>query len=296
MKKVLITGAAGFVGSRLCKKLKEEYQVFGPTRKEWNLLEKEQTRRQIEQIKPDYIIHLAAVSDTGYCQMHEQETWEMNVKAAVEIAKASKAVDAKYLFMSSDQIYNGSRTMNAADEQSIVKPVTVYGKQKLEAETRIQEVDKDAVLLRVTWMYDFYRNKELYKNNNNLFIRLQHAVRDQTPVSLPIREYRGITWVSLIVDAFPKLFGLPGGIYNFGSENDESTYDIAKYFLSTMGYEREAEKILQKNNTAYAEYPRNLKISTEKLKKYGIYIAQTKEGFLKCLNDYKMEYTEKDFL
>jgi len=78
---ILITGASGFVGKHLCNKLKENYNLFTLTSKNYKLL-----KNQYKNIKIDYIIHLAVKTAAGgYCQNHPGEQFLVNTQINLEI-------------------------------------------------------------------------------------------------------------------------------------------------------------------------------------------------------------------
>ena len=60
MKKLLITGATGFVGSRAAAYYQNKYEVYTPTHEEMDITDPVSVRQFFEQIKPDYVIHCAA--------------------------------------------------------------------------------------------------------------------------------------------------------------------------------------------------------------------------------------------
>ncbi|MBR4311761.1 MAG: NAD-dependent epimerase/dehydratase family protein, partial [Bacteroidaceae bacterium] len=70
MEKVLITGVSGFVGSRLAKAMEAGYELLTPTHGELDITSLEGVRRYVQRHRPQYIVHLAAISNTGYCEEH----------------------------------------------------------------------------------------------------------------------------------------------------------------------------------------------------------------------------------
>ena len=103
---------------------------------------------------PKAIIHLAALSDPGYCQQNPDDSKIVNVEGTINVSRAAAAVGAKMIFASSDQVYTGQLGEEPFDETLALSPAGVYGKHKLEAETAMLSLLPNAVALRLTWMYD----------------------------------------------------------------------------------------------------------------------------------------------
>lgn len=110
MKRLLITGASGFLGSRIAEFYKGKYEIFAPSHCEMDITDEEGVACRIAGLKPDIIVHCAAVSDTGRCEREPETSWKINVDGSVNIAKAAGQNQAKCLICSSDQIYFGSRS------------------------------------------------------------------------------------------------------------------------------------------------------------------------------------------
>ena len=108
MKKILITGASGFLGSRLAYYYKDRYDLLLPTHSELNISREEAVKAYLEKHLPNVVIHCAALSHTGYCEQHPEESHRVNVQGTVRLAKACKQTGAQLIFMSSDQVYNGT--------------------------------------------------------------------------------------------------------------------------------------------------------------------------------------------
>ena len=148
MQKILVTGASGFVGSRFVKRWCNEYTLLTPSHSEMDITDAASVDNYVMNNVPDVVVHLAAISNTLYCEQHPEESYKVNVEGAVNLARAAVRFGAKFVFFSSDQVYNGNTELGLLSENVAVSPENVYGCHKLEAEERIADISADAVMLR----------------------------------------------------------------------------------------------------------------------------------------------------
>lgn len=299
MKKILITGGSGFLGSRLAYYYRDKYDLLLPTHSELNVSREEAVRTFMEEHRPDIVIHCAALSNTWYCEQHIEESHRVNVQGTVRIAKACKLIGAKLIFMSSDQVYNGTPELEPLTEWDVLQPVNIYGKHKLEAEQRAQRNFPDSVGLRLTWMYDLPGCS--MKQNSNILVNLHKAYSEGTTIKAAIHEYRGVTYVWNVVKNMEKTFDLPGGIYNFGSRNMVSrrqtesnqvrlncqgakeedrmvnSYDLHIKAANIMGLKEPSSWILP-DGERFSDQKRNLTMDCSTIEGYGIYFPDSIEG------------------
>ena len=64
MQKILVTGASGFVGSRVVERWKNEYDILTPSHAALDITDAPAVERYIVENAPQVILHLAALSNT----------------------------------------------------------------------------------------------------------------------------------------------------------------------------------------------------------------------------------------
>ena len=143
MKTILITGSSGFIGEYLAKKFKEFYKVIGIDKnndhqKNCHLFYKSDIRdfkkikKCFEENKIDYIIHLAAEKSVLRCEENKDLAFKINFEASKFIYELSKKHGSKFIFMSSDQVFDGEKGDFFEDDP--ISPINYYGKLKADME------------------------------------------------------------------------------------------------------------------------------------------------------------------
>jgi len=142
----------------------------------------------------------------------------------------------------------------------------------------VLDIDPNAVMLRATWMYDMpmYRAE----NRGNFLIHMLRAAMTGAPLSFRKTEYRGITYVREVAALTRRAIRLPGGVYNFGSENNLSMFDTALFLSNALGLDAPGVEPSHKHN---------LRMDCGKLRKNGVSFSSTCEGLAQCVEDYNLK-------
>ncbi len=270
---ILIAGAHGFVGARAM----ERYPSGIPVESELLRSPEKGLRDFVKSRQPDFILNAAAISDIGTCEKHPEESYRANVLLPVELAKAAEDVGAKLVSFSSDQVYTGCKEEGPYGEDwALPSPANLYARQKLEAEQRVLDIHPSGVMLRATWMYDLPLFGQA--NRGNFLVNTVNALLRGNPIEVPGRQYRGITYVRQVVALLEQVWSLPGGVYNYGSENPLNMLETAQALLAALGAEGSVR------DTGAQRH--NLWMDCSKLRTNGICFDTTQEGFARCLKDY----------
>lgn len=275
MKRILVTGAGGFVGSRIMQQISGAAEVIPFPGGRMAHIPREELHELILRLHPDVLLHTAALSDTGYCEVHPEESYRANVSVPLWIAEAAGELNAKLVAFSSDQVYAGLQDTGPFEEDLPLHPANVYGRHKREAEQRVLELLPSAVLLRATWMYDLPGYGLPIRGN--LILNLLRAALHNEPLRFSCRDYRGVTYVRQAVENLLPALDLPGGVYNFGCENDYDMYTTARHFCTVLGITPSLEK---------ADWSRSLRMDCRKAREAGIVFDSTFDNVTRCLQDY----------
>ncbi|MBQ8094930.1 MAG: sugar nucleotide-binding protein [Clostridia bacterium] len=262
--KILVTGANGFVGSRIMDALGTD-AVAAPSLRNVNEAD---ILHLVDRVQPDAVIHTAAISDIGTCERLPDASYKANVEIPVYIARTG----IKTVIFSSDQVYGGC-TSEGPFPETETAPANLYARQKMEMENRTLECNPDTVLLRATWMYDMPRYGT--PNRGNFLVNMlfgERAVFSST-------QHRAVTYVREVAAHIGEAMTLPGGVYNYGSENAMTMLETAEWLKKTLN--------LRITLTDAGERC-PLWMDCAKLKQAGIEFDNTADGLLRCIKDYAL--------
>lgn len=143
--RVLITGAAGLIGGYLVRtaaRWAPQWEVHGLTRAEADLTDPALVKELWRHHHPQLVVHGAALSRTGACEQNPALARRINVEATRYLADLAR--DIPFVFLSSDQVFDGSKAWYV--ETDGVNPLNVYGHTKAEAEQVVLQNPAHAVI------------------------------------------------------------------------------------------------------------------------------------------------------
>ena len=261
--KILVTGPRGFVGARIMAEIPEA--VPAPSLRG---ADRDTVRRLMDEVQPDAVIHTAAMSDIGQCEQDPEGSYRANVEIPVWIAQTGVRLAA----FSSDQIYSGCTETGPYPEHTAA-PANLYARHKLEMEQRVLDANPSAVLLRATWMYDMPMYG--FPNRGNFLVNMLF----QRSASFSSTQNRAVTYVREVAGHIREALLLPGGVYNYGSENSMTMLETAQWLKNALSLDIALDDAGPRHN---------LWMDCSKAEKCGIHFMNTEDGLKQCIRDYAL--------
>ena len=238
MKKLLVTGASGFLGWNLCQLAQKQWDVYGTyfsksveipgvNLVKIDLRDFAQLKRLFEDINPDGIIHTAAQSSPNFCQTYPQESHSINVTASCNIADFCAEFSIPCAFTSTDLVFDGFNPPYG--ETDPVCPINLYGEQKVLAEQGMLERYPKTAVCRMPLMFGIAPPHAT--SFIGPFIKM---LREGKELSLFTDEYRtpasGRTAVSGLLLALEKV----EGIIHLGGKERVSRYEFGRLMAEVL--------------------------------------------------------------
>jgi dTDP-4-dehydrorhamnose reductase len=143
--RAIITGAAGLIGQYLVKTASRwvsGWDVQGLSHTELELTETSKVEARIHALKPDLLIHCAALSRTKACEQDPEQARRINVEVTAHLAQLSQ--DIPFIFLSSGEVFDGRTGWYGETDEP--NPINVYGQTKLEAEQTVLKNPRHTVV------------------------------------------------------------------------------------------------------------------------------------------------------
>jgi GDP-4-dehydro-6-deoxy-D-mannose reductase len=247
--KALVTGIDGFVGNHLSNYLlKEGYEVYGTTIQEnfekknvnihhMNILDKEEVKKILDEIKPNQIYHLAGQSAVGLSWKDPVLTIDININGTLNLMDAIKdlKLNTSILIIGSSDQYGIIRPEECpVNEEHIQNPQSPYGISK-KTQEELAKLYSKAYNMNIIMVRPFNHigaGQGLNFVVSDFASKIADIEKGADPVLKVgnLETYRDFTDVKDIVKGYVMLMnkGKKGEVYNIGSGKKIKVYDILK--------------------------------------------------------------------
>lgn len=158
--KLFITGISGLLGLNLALQFKDVFDVTGsyhrhPVRLpgvetfELDLAQPANAKEVLTAVRPDVIIHTAALANVETCETRPEMAHQMNVEYSDTVANLARSLGAHLVSISTDQLFQENSRWTA--EETEPAPINTYGRTKLLAERAVLEACPGALVIRTNF-------------------------------------------------------------------------------------------------------------------------------------------------
>jgi len=243
-RKLLVTGAQGFVAGSVLAQAGPEWEVHGISRSEparppqrirWHtcdMLQKERCAELFQAIKPDAVIHTAAVADIDFGESNRELAKQVNVEMTRILASLANESGCRFVFCSTDTVFDGEHAPYHEDDQPV--PVNFYARTKVEAEKIVRGLEIQTVIARLSLVVGL----PLLGAGNSLLARMLAAFKDSRLVTVPEREVRTpVDVITVGLSLLELAAGNQEGIFHIAGNDRLNRVEIARRIATQFGFD-----------------------------------------------------------
>jgi dTDP-4-dehydrorhamnose reductase len=302
MKKIVVTGISGFLGLHFSSAPRSAWEIHGiyyqngnhltSTQYTWeaDLNDLEYTKVIFDQIEPEAIIHLAAVSKPADCLQDTDYSYRLNVIIPAFLAQYAYAKRIPFYFASTDLVFDGTKGFYSYLDRP--NPVNLYGKQKYEAERRILDIHPAAAVLRLPLLYGHTPKR------NNFITDWMDQLNAGQEVMAFTDEYRTPLYVRDAVRGILKLLRKrKSGIWHLAGPERLSRHEMALQVADLLGAnlalvvgKKQAEVSL------HVPRPADVSLICEKANAENFYARKFSEGLKSTFRRYQKGRSQDELL
>jgi dTDP-4-dehydrorhamnose reductase len=155
--RIYLTGASGFVGSNLAYVFAHERgaEVVAPGHEHVDLSDELVVRRSVLATRPNAIVHAVIWNDPTGLRSDRRRAWDAYVGATRNVVAAANAVDAHFVLISTDWVFDG--TQAPARESEPPNPINTYGFLKACSELIVTESAARGTIARIAGVQGVHR-------------------------------------------------------------------------------------------------------------------------------------------
>jgi dTDP-4-dehydrorhamnose reductase len=206
---ILVTGSNGLLGQKLVGILSADKTVKlsatsrgsnrlnfteGYSYHSMDITNEEEVNVVIDSLKPDVIIHTAAMTNVDQCELEKENCWSQNVYSVSYLVAACKKHNIFLVHLSTDFIFDGKA--GPYDETAAANPVSFYGWSKLAAENLLIHSDIRWAIARTVLVYGIAQDM----SRSNIILWVKKSLEESKSINLVNDQWRTPTLAEDLAD------------------------------------------------------------------------------------------------
>ncbi len=256
--KILITGSNGLLGQKLVSLLAQQTdnQLIATSRganrmnftngyeyQEMDITDAKQVAEVIEKVRPDSIIHTAAMTNVDQCEGEKNSCWEMNVKAVEYLTKACEKHQIFLCHLSTDFVFDGSS--GPYSEEDNPSPISFYGWSKYAAEEVIKRSKCPWSIIRTVLVYGITNDM----SRSNIILWVKNSLEQHKPIKVVTDQFRTPTLVEdLAMGCYLVVNQKAEGIFHISGKDFLTPYEMAIKTADFFGLNKSLISKVDANN------------------------------------------------
>ena len=277
MEKILITGATGYVGAYLCRKLsmRNDTEVIALYKsipgtfqniryKKCDMTNLLNLTKIFDETKPNIVYHLASVTPTRIGNKGNEYVEYFNHLITGHVAKLSEENNSLLIYTSTDLVYKEGENIT---EDSLLDPKSVYAESKLNGEEVIMSLAPKYVILRMALVFGFTLN-----SYESFFDYAYKCLRNGEEIKAFGDQYRHPIYVK---DVIYNLLKIPeiyddNIIMNLCGDEFLSRYQMCIHMADVFGFNNDLVKQISCDEFKGEHLVKKLGLNNQMMHFYGL--------------------------
>ncbi len=264
--KVLITGSNGLLGQKLISLLVQQadIQLIATSRganrmnftdgyqyQEMDITDAEQVAEVIENVRPDAIIHTAAMTNVDECEIRKDLSWTMNVKAVEYLVEACEKHQIFLCHLSTDFVFDGQS--GPYSEEDLPSPISFYGWSKYAAEEIVKRSKCPWSIIRTVLVYGITNDM----SRSNIILWVKNSLDQRKAIKVVTDQFRTPTLAEdLAMGCYLVVTKKAKGIFHISGKDFLTPYQMAIKTADFFGLDKSLiSQVDTKNFTQPAKRP-----------------------------------------
>ncbi len=235
-------------------------QVIGASHAEADITDEKQMRGILEAERPDVVVNAAAFTDVDACETQKELAFRVNAEGPRNLAVLCREFDIPLMHISTDYVFDGEKAEPYIEEDE-PRPLSVYGRSKLEGEWEVQRRLDRSWIVRVCGVFGPYRN--------NFVSLVTGSGRKGQPLRIVKDQRFAPTYTFDAAAGIGRILRRgPYGIYHLTNQGFTSRIEFTKEILRQAGCENTPViPVSSAETNRPARRPRNSQLENARLKR-----------------------------
>ncbi|WP_262901536.1 SDR family oxidoreductase [Flavihumibacter profundi] len=199
-----------------------------------DMLDREKLPGLLQSIKPDVVIHTAAMANIDYCEINKDIAEQVNTGITAHLCAICKNEGARLIFCSTDTVFDGSKGYYT--ETDIPHPVNFYASTKIKSEQEVLSAGSRNVVARLSLVMGL----PVLGRGNSFLADTISKLKNGEQVKFPENEIRTPIDVITLGNALIELAGNDfGGLIHLAGNTRINRFEMAKQIADALGLSEE---------------------------------------------------------
>lgn len=299
MRKILLTGKHGQLGSELQRSLMRLGEVVALARSDLDLANASSIREVVQTVRPNLIVNAAAYTAVDRAEEEPDLANKINGVAPGILAEEAKRLGASVVHYSTDYVFDGAKSSPYTEEDP-PSPLNVYGRTKLAGELTIEDAGVPHLILRTSWVYS--------ERGNNFLWTILRLARERQQLKVVDDQIGTPNWSRMVAQVTAQIlaqccsrtstrtgFAKSDSIYHLSAIGQTSWHGFARAIVEESLAPRglEMPQIIPISSTEYptaARRPENSVLANARIvDAFGVSIPHWRTDLRRCIQEMSWE-------